>query len=391
MTEDDWMIPNIHSGSSDTSEPKYHYNTGIQHTQHTQYQPIRIEKPVGMSVEEGVTELNRFKIIFLDEVESDIWHLIKNSKKRDVTAIVAGGKEYRGPPDHTDGWTRRLWAMLRNKNTINSALPVYEGEELDSWLTGQIMERAETLYEKFIISHSDIRGKVMLQQLRETPTAHKAIARQFVASVRESGEPLSEEMCKTLIHLISEQMANHTTDQLGQQLGQALLHVGGVSAISTFATAMAHTMTSTVAKLAVKIATKISAKTALKAGGKIIGKLVLSTFITSLSTAAASKGMGTLAAFLSAAAMPIIIAAIVAWEVSEFTENLANKIAPEVRQIMAGTFEKQNRSVLAMIGKDTLEDLGIQLAKTLALDSSLVESAKEAASEMVKAKLHVSK
>ena len=82
--------------------------------------------------------------------------------------------------------------------------------------------------------------------------------------------------------------------------------------------------------------------------------------------------------------MPLIIGAIVAWELSEFTENLADKIAPEVRQIMAGEFENQNLSALQMVGKDTLEDFGMQLAKTLALESSLVENAKEAAMEMAK-------
>jgi hypothetical protein len=73
--------------------------------------------------------------------------------------------------------------------------------------------------------------------------------------------------------------------------------------------------------------------------------------------------------------------------VSEFTDNVAKKIAPQVREIMDGVFEKNNRSVLSVIGEDTLEDLALQMGKSLAMDTELVESAKESAKEMVKAKL----
>ena len=290
ITEDDWEMPDVPSGNSNPSVSHFtqRKQDDIPEKRQNQYRPIHLEKPVGMSVEDGVIALNQYKTEFLNEVESEVWDLIKNSQKRDVSAIVSGGRVYRGPPNHTDGWTRRLWAMWRHKDNISSNLPVYDGEELDSWLTGQIMKKVEDLQKKFFAIHSDITGKVMLQRLRETPTAHKAVAQQFVDSVRESGEPLTEEMCKHLIHLVSEQMSNHSTDHLGHQLGHALLHVGGVSVITTFATSLAHTVGSTMGKLAVKIAAKISFKSALKTGGRIIGKLVISAFVTSLSTAAAA-------------------------------------------------------------------------------------------------------
>jgi hypothetical protein len=45
-----------------------------------QYQPIYIEKLVGMSVHEGVAELNLYKTQFLDLVESEVWRLIRTHK-----------------------------------------------------------------------------------------------------------------------------------------------------------------------------------------------------------------------------------------------------------------------------------------------------------------------
>jgi len=152
----------------------------------------------------------------------------------------------------------------------------------------------------------------MLQRLQESPTAYKIVSRQFVGSICESGEPPTEEMCETLIHLISEQLSNHSFDQLGQQLGHALSHVGVVSVIRTFASALVHAMGSTIAKLAMKIAGKVTIKFALKAGGKMMTKTVVTGLCASLAAGAAAKGMGTVAAIFANAALPLIIAGIIA-------------------------------------------------------------------------------
>lgn len=362
------------------------------------YKPIVIEKPEGMSVNDGVAELNKYKTQFLDQVESEIWTLIKYSQKRDVTAIVAGGREYRihtqGFMSKDSGYLHRFAAMMKYKDqspSTTSGLPTYEGEELDSWLTKRITTKVDELYLKFFGEHADIRGKVMLQRLRDNPIAYKLVGQQFATSVRESGEPLTEEMCKALTHLISEQLSNHTMDQLGQQLGHALLHVGGTSIISTFASTLAHTLTTTVGKLVVKIAAKVSFKTAMKAAGKKIGMVAVTGIVTTCASvggkAVAAKGFGLIGAVIAHAAIPLIIAAVVAMEAAKFTGKVADKIAPEVRSVLAGDFEAKNRSMLEMIGRDSLEDFALQLGKTLALESSLVEHAKETAKEMVKAKI----
>jgi hypothetical protein len=284
--------------------------------------------------------------------------------------------------------------MMKHKDkdgSQTSSLPTYKGEELDSWLTERIMGLVEKLYTNFFNEHSDVCGKIMLQKLQNNPVAYKRVGQQFAASLRESGEPLTEEMCKALIHLISEQLSNHTMDQLGQQLGHALMHVGGASVISTFAATLVHLLSSTIAKLAVKIAAKVSFKTVMKLAAKKIALVAITGIISTCASiggkAAAAKGFGVFAAIVAHAAIPIIIAAVVAMEAHKFTGKVADKIAPEVRSVLAGDFENKNRSMLEIIGRDSLEDFAIQLGKTLALENSLVEHSKETAKEMVKARI----
>jgi hypothetical protein len=383
ITEDTWSEPSYRYGSSQSFANRQHINVS-DIREKSQYRPIPIEKPVGMTVEDGVAELNRYKAEFLSQVETEVWNLIKHSQKRDVTAIIAGDEEYRCIPSYDSGYRKRFSAMMKHKG---AGLPVYAGEELDSWLTPEITRRVEELYSQFFTKHSDIQGKVMLQKLRDNPTAYKRVGLQFAESLRESGEPLTEEMCKALMHLMSEQLSGHSMDQLGTHLGHALMHVGGVSVISTFATTLVHTMGHSIAQLAVKLATKITLKSVAKVGGKMIGKMVITGFVSTCASAAAAKGMGTVAVIIGHIAIPVIIGAIIAFEASQFTRNLADAIAPEVRKILAGDFENKNRSMLEMIGRDSLEDFAMQLGKTLALDNELAEGAKEAAKELAKAKI----
>ena len=404
ITEDDWPLPDFTgfqrnglSHSHQTPRGNDHGSTRTKQGKQVQpnhYQAIRIDKPVGMSINQGVAELNKYKAQFLDKIEIEIWSLIKNSQIRNVTGIVAGGREYRCLPTKDSGYIHRFAAMMRHKDepgSDNPQLPTYNGEELDSWLSKPIMARVEKLYTEFVNEHSEIRGKIMLEKLRNHPTAYKRVGQQFAKSLQESGEPLTEEMCKALVHIISEQLSNHSMDQLGQQLGHALMHVGGTSAITTFSTSLVQSMGSALGKVMIKIAGKMTFKTAMKTAGK---KIAWVTFTGVVSTCAALggktlalKGFGLAAAIVSHGAILIIIGVVAAMEAHKFTGKVADKIAPEVRNILAGRFESNNRSMLEMVGKDFLKDGAIQLGKTLALDSKLVEHSKEAAKEIVKAKI----
>lgn len=80
---------------------------------------------------------------------------------------------------------------MKHKDSDGSAassLPTYDGEGLDSWLLEPIVALVQELYIEFFNEHADIRGKVMLERLKNNPTAYKLVGQPFVASLRESGE-----------------------------------------------------------------------------------------------------------------------------------------------------------------------------------------------------------
>lgn len=387
--------PSVSVHQTMTIEPKSKSENALQSTTSSStrsHQAVHIESMPGIPVEFGLSQLNNYREEFLNEVESEVRRLIRSSEKRDLTAVVANGMVYRGPPVHIDGWGRRLWAMIKHSWSSDNKLPTYNGEELDSWLTGKICEKVDEVHLNFLQSHSDICGKVMLQRLRDHPPAIEALVHQFAASAREAGKPITDEMCKGLIHVISSQMATQTADQLGQQLGHSLLHVGGSSVIATFTSSMAHAMTSAVTKLTLEAASKMTIKIAMKKGGSVLAHVVITTILGSVSTAAAAAfAKGSVASFLSMS-MPYVILSIIAviavWEVSHFTSNLADKIGPKVRDIMSGEFEEKNRSALMAAGKDSLVAFGKDIGLKMAMDMDVVKHAEAAGKEIVKAKLY---
>jgi len=144
-TSDD--IGTDHSYSYETNHRSYggsensqqHWSGVAERGVKVWYQQIPIAKPKGMSVEEGVAALNGYNYDFLDQAEAEVRRFIKNSRKRDVTAIVTGGQVYQGFPDYSGGYLSHFKVMMKHKG---DGLPVYADEELDSWLTEHIMDIA---------------------------------------------------------------------------------------------------------------------------------------------------------------------------------------------------------------------------------------------------------
>jgi hypothetical protein len=383
ITEDNWLTSITYDDfeSAPASAPKPRAPVSL---------PVKIEQPTGLTLTAALSELNWYKQTFLDQVEDDIKHYVECSRKRDCTAIVAIGpsgsrRVYR---ISNDGWARRFITMVKHKDQLNpsdSSLPVYDGDGLDSYLSQPIMDRVGELHSQFLRDHGDVLGSHLVERLRNNPEVYRAFARQFAQSVRDAGEPLTNELYEALVHLVQHQLSSHVTDELGRQLGQALLHVGGDAAITSFTTAMAHAFHGAITKILIKYTSAVTLKSVFLAAGNIIGKTVLGAFLAHATAHLAAHGMGAIAAMPVYLVLLPIVTIFTAHEIDEFPGKLARKIAPDVRQVVAGDFESRNQSALELIFEDTFRDGAKQICEILLSESQMAEKAKAAAEDMLQA------
>lgn len=190
--------------STSATEPKYRCAG-------RRYKPIEIEQPTGITLFSALSELRCYETQFLDKVESNVSYLIRNSGKRDCTAIVAcnlstGTRiEYRVLEG---GFGRRFKAMLKYEGPAGT-LSKFDGEELDSWLSGPIIEMVQDLYAEFLKEHGPGRWQIryLVERLRSNPTTYRAFAQQFAQSTLNLVQPFTKEMVKALAHLVYQQLS----------------------------------------------------------------------------------------------------------------------------------------------------------------------------------------
>ena len=345
--------------------------------------PVTIAQPTGLSIDAALSKLNRYRDSFLDQVEAEVYSLIRNSRKRDCTAIVGIKPDGRRVVFRVmdDTWTRRLIAMVKSEGST----PTYKDDKLDSYLSQPIIEKVTSLHAQFLRSHGNILGSYAIYRLRNNSAVRRQFAREFASSVRQAGKPLSDELAKSLIHLIHLQLSSNIPSDLSQQLGNALTHVAGTTAIASFTSLTAHAFQGVVTKVLAKFAIATSLKSALTIMSKIVGKTVLTSVAAFLGSHLTAHGVGIAGALPVYLAVLPIAAIFTAHQIDEFPEKLAKKIAPDVRAVMSGEFRERNRSVLVEIGLDTLKDGGRMVCDALIKESGVKDRVVRAAEEMLKA------
>jgi hypothetical protein len=390
ISEDSWPDPGYpyeepwNAGYALNGTPQAPGTTGIT------YEPIRIEQPIGMSLESTLSELSIYETSFLNLIESEVRKLVGSFGRRECTAIVAKKPSgytvtYRVTSDPAD-WTRRFVAMIKHKDSTSHSLPNYKGEELDSYLSEHIISKVSDLHSQFLFTHGDIIGKHMVDRLRMSNEVQRTFARQFAHSVREVGMPLTDGLYAALVNLIQHQLSTHATNHLGVQLGQALTYAGGQSAITGFSATISRVFDGAITKVMVKSVSGATLKSVfIKFGTKILVKTIVGSLVTFISAHLLAHSGAALGAF---PVLLFVLPIIIAWsalEIAGFPEELADKIAPNVRDAMAREFDSRNRSALEMIFQDIFADSGRQICKTLLSDPDLAGKAKAAAEEMLRA------
>jgi hypothetical protein len=273
---------------------------------------------------------------------------------------------------HRNGEVRRLYPhILRRQTRLLSLQP--------------IIEKVTSLNAQFLRSHGNILGSYAIYRLRNNPAVRRQFAREFASSVRQAGKPLSDELAKSLIHLIHLQLSSNIPSDLSQQLGNALTHVAGTTAIASFTSLTAHAFQGVVTKVLAKFTIATSLKSALTIMSKVVGKTVLTSVAAFLGSHLTAHGVGIAGALPVYLAVLPIAAIFTAHQIDEFPEKLAKKIAPDVRAVMSGEFRERNRSVLVEIGLDTLKDGGRMVCDALIKESGVKDRVVRAAEEMLKA------
>ena len=257
------------------------------------------------------------------------------------------------------------------------------------------MDTVNKVHLEFLQERSQIIGDYIIDRLRNDPIISRAVAIRIAKVVSETGELLTDEIYKALVHVLNNMLATQVASELGQQVGHALAHTMRNSAISSFSASLVHAFHSAIVKVCMKFASAGLMKTALaKSAGVAVAGVVVAAVVSLLATHLGANAAAHSAALLTVGVLVHVILAIGIQQAYLFPKNLAKDVAPKVRDVLAGKeFKDRNESALNVYLKETFQDGAKKFCKLLLkeselgqdveeLEETLAGKAKEAAKEM---------
>lgn len=323
-------------------------------------------------------------------MKQEVKELVADRSKSDCTAVVAISSSGQRTVHRAwkGQWRRRVWAIIWHKDRGYSekpSLPRYAGEDLDSYLSEPILEKVTEIHSQFLAEHGDVIEKHLLERVHQNPHIQRVIARHTVSTLRAAMEPLTDEMYKTLVHLIQLQLSGQVTGELGHQTGDVITHLLTDTTLSAFATALLHAFHGALGKFGLMSLIAGTFYNSYMSAGTIIAKAVIAGSVTTGGTALATHGSGAVcAAPLWLLLLPVVVG-IVAWQIHRFPKKMGKKVAKQVKKIMKGDFDSRNRTALEMMVQDMLKDNAEKVCESIVYDSDLAEKAMAAAKEIVEA------
>lgn len=315
------------------------------------------------NVQSLVAELGKNRTSFLNEVESSINHYISHRSWQECLTIVERYSDGRvrltwKPSEIMEGYVKRLIALLRKKK--------YNGYELDSKLTDGVVELVTKKFEEFYSKNASSLARPLLQQLLNDKIFVNKLAEQIV-DVSKGPLPtaVKSKLTSYLIHALEESMQVNISQIASDSIHTLTTQVVAAAASIPISKAVAIVLLKNMAIFLKGAVAKVMATTAVKTMlAAAVKKLVAVKIIAAL-IALVAPALGSISVWWIVAPL---LAAFIAYEVSNLPENMGKKVSLAVRQELSGEFDNLNKNVVVQIMSGlTTSALGV-LASDIAKD-----------------------
>ncbi|KAH8660238.1 chitin synthase III catalytic subunit-domain-containing protein [Xylariales sp. PMI_506] len=367
-------------------------------TQTQEVPQLYLVQPEGLSMTDSLSALDVYKTQFLDRVESEVYNMILNSSKTNLTAVVAtfqnGSQANYNYHDHLH-WGSRIWTMVQQRDQLDKSPPGLiihdDGAELESWVSANVLKKVTGIYNEFFKEHEEVVIKHQIGSIQRNPEVQKQIAVLFTGVAREAGKPMTKKMSKALAHLIRELLSQQTPSALNAALTSALAHISAPMVVR-FSQHLAHALAPHLGQMMTHLLSPGAIHSLLvghlHALGPKAAVALLSYLGVHLSHQAASHSFFAAAGAVSLVghvAAPAVLVWLVKKKLDKMPTELAGKVAPLVRGLLEQNFTETNTKVLAEAAKGFAKDGAKKLAWELFKDSTLGEMVTEVADELVQA------
>ena len=315
------------------------------------------------TVQSMVAELGKKKTPFLDDVESSINSYISHRSWQECLTIVerysdGSVRSTWEPSEILEGYVNRLIAFLRKKK--------YDGYELDSKLTDGVVVLVTKKFEEFYSKNAGSLAKPLLQQLMNDKVFVNKLADQII-DVSKGPLPtaVKSRLTSHLIYALEDSMQINISQIASDSIHTLTTHVVAAAASVPISKAVAVVLLKNMAIFLKGAVAKVMATTAVKTMlATTIKKLVAVKIVAAL-IALVAPALGSISIWWIVAPL---LAAFIAYEVSNLPENMGKKVSLAVRQELSGEFDNLNKNVVTQImGGLTSSALGV-LASDIAKD-----------------------
>lgn len=304
-------------------------------------------------------ELGSHKEDFISELQNRIYDYISSKSSSDCLTIVER-KDYGNrkviwePSEALDGYIPRFISFLRKKD--------YEGNELDSYLTDDIVNIVEKTYGEFVKENTNIIIKPIIEKIFSQKDFIDCIASQAIDHWKGTmGSVLRQKMMKLLVHKIEDSISTNivhaSSSAVVATTSKIITTAAAIPISKTIALVLAKNMAIMLKGIIAKLLASTAFKTMLAAMvKKMIAAKVLTVIIYAVGTKIAGISIGWIIAPL--------IAALIAYEYFTLPRKMAEKISANVSTELRSKFSDLNKNVATGI----VAELGTSALGTFASD-----------------------
>lgn len=322
-----------------------------------------------------VSELGCKKSEFISEVQNDIESYIKNLSPSECLTLVSRYSDgsiccHWYPSEVLDGYTGRMIAFLREKK--------YEDKTIDSALTDPVVNIVSERFNKFYSDNSVTISKPLLDQILKDKVFVSQLSNQIV-EISGGIIPIyiKSELSKSIVHYIEDNIQTnivHSSASQIQHLASSIVsHATAVPITTAISAVLVKNMAIFMKGIIAKVLATSAAKTMLiGVVKKVVAAKIIAAFVAILGPVLGGVSVIYIVAPL--------LAAYIAYEISNLPNELADKVSTAVANELSGKFNNINKGMATQL----VQSMSLGLFSSFANDIVHDQAFKDLVEEMKK-------
>lgn len=318
------------------------------------------------------SELGSQKEDFISKLQSRIYNYISSKSSSDCLTIVeridqGNRKIIWEPSDALDGYIPRFISFLREKD--------YDGNELDSCLTDDIINIVENTYGEFVKENTNLIIRPIAEKFLSQKDFIDCMAGQAIDHWKDTMScVLRKKLVTLLVHKIEDSISTDIVNASSSAVIAATSKMIATAAAIPISKTIAIVLAKNIAIMLKGIIAKLLASTAFKTMfATMVKKIVAAKVLSVIIFAVGSKIAGISVGYIIAP----LIAALLVYEYFTLPRKMAERISEKVSTELGREFSNLNKNIaagiIAELGTDALGTFTSDVIKDISM-KDIIES-----------------